>query len=670
MRSRTAAPMAGQWNARFDFSMIRLSTLALLALSGAIGVRAADTDAATRRVLDERRYHLGVAGLAEWEEFAKSTPHGPQLEVRFTGEANPGAATLLIRQRNVKAPWHVLLNGKKIGALEALTQPLVLALNVPAGALLAGENRLTILRPPSPMIDDIVVGEIALDPRPRDELLAQATLSISVSDEATGASIPCRITLVDAEDALAPLLAAPAQRLAVRTGVVYTGDGKARIGVAPGRYVLHASRGFEYSVASQALTIAAGETQFFALQLKREVPTPGYIAADTHIHTLTHSRHGDATVDERMLTIAGEGIELAVATDHNHHADFAAPAARMGVSRHFTPVVGNEVTTKIGHFNAFPVRAEGPVPDVAHATWPELLAHVRKVTGAQVITLNHPRDVHNGVIPLGPERFDAETGELRGVPSFDCDAIEVVTSAAMQSDPMLLFRDWFALLNHGYRMAAIAASDTHHVSEFILGQARTYVASSATDPAAIDMDEIVASFRGGRLLISLGLLTQMTVDSRFGVGDLATNLGETLRVVVDVSGPSWVTADRVELFANGVKVREETIKPTAAARKARVTWMLPRPPRDAHLVAIATGPGVTAPYWEIPRPYQAASKVFNPRVIGATNPIWIDGDGDGKFTALRLQRAGVAGAEVGGSGAEGTAAANVVGALSGTGDVR
>jgi hypothetical protein len=54
-----------------------------------------------------------------------------------------------------------------------------------------------------------------------------------------------------------------------------------------------------------------------------------------------------------------------------------------------------------------------------------------------------------------------------------------------------------------------------------------------------------------------------------------------------------------------------------------------------HLVAIATGPGVLAPYCETPRPYQPSSKVFNPRVIGSTNPIWIDADADGRFTAAR-----------------------------------
>ena len=44
---------------------------------------------------------------------------------------------------------------------------------------------------------------------------------------------------------------------------------------------------------------------------------------------------------------------------------------------------------------------------------------------------------------------------------------------------------------------------------------------------------------------------------------------------------------------------------------------------------MATGPGVRAPFWESPRSYQPTSRKHNPLVQGATNPIWIDADGDG-----------------------------------------
>ena len=598
------------------------------------------------RVLDERMYHLGTPGFAEWQEFEGKVPHGRQLDLSFSAQANPREQTLFIRHRDVKHGWDVKLNGRKLGQLFNMEAHMVNAFAVPPGTLRDGDNLLTIVPPKN--TDDIVVGEIKLDARPLTEALNQAPLEITVTDADTRLGLPCRITLVDAQGALAPFYTQPGQALAVRTGVVYTRDGKARLGVPAGRYTLYANRGLEYSVAGRGLSVAAGESHSVDLHIRREVPTPGFVACDSHIHNLTYSGHGDATIDEGMLTIAGEGIELAIATDHNHHTDYTEAALRMKVKDHFTSVMGNEVTTKAGHFNAFPVRPGSTLPDHTLTNWTQLMQSIRSTTGAKVIALNHPRDLHSNFIPLGETNYNAVTGENRHGGEFGFDAVEVITSGALQSDPMRLFRDWFAMLNYGYRIAAVGSSDTHYVSRVVLGQGRTYVACDDRDPAKIDLDEVCRSYREGRVLVSLGLLAQMKVNDRFTVGDLATQLGNDLQVTVTVLGPSWVTADRVELFANGVKIREQEIEtPPGAIRKATVQWTIPRPAHDAHLVAIATGPGVTAPYWATPRPYQPSSKVWTPRVIGATNPIWIDGDGDGKFTTARqyatrlLARAGV-----------------------------
>jgi hypothetical protein len=133
------------------------------------------------------------------------------------------------------------------------------------------------------------------------------------------------------------------------------------------------------------------------------------------------------------------------------------------------------------------------------------------------------------------------------------------------------------------------------------------------------------------------LLTEITVNQKFHVGDLAVASDSEMRVDVSVLGPSWITADRVDLYANGVKIRDAEIKDEHSTNgvKAQVTWRIPRPKHDVHLIAIATGPGVLAPYWPIARPYQPSSPAWKPRVAGATNPVWVDADGDGKFTSAR-----------------------------------
>lgn len=581
------------------------------------------------QVLEPRMIHLGVENKPEWAEFSGRKPAGPELEIKFTSAANPTDQSLFLRQVNVKRNWEVNLNGKRLGFLVTVETPLIHGLAVPANTLKDGENTLLIRRPQAN--DDIEAGEIRLEPQPLRDALRGAQLQVTVLDEATKVPIPCRLTLVRSSDeTLMPLLAEPAEDVAARPGVVYLRAGQATISVPPGDYTLFANRGLEWSLATEKIHVAKGDSRTIQLTLKREVPTENWIAVDSHIHNLTFSGHGDATLDERMITIAGEGIELAVATDHNVHVDYTPAQERLRLTGAFRGVTGNEVTTSQGHFNAFPIAPNSPVVDAKVLDWSQLIPAMRQTPGVQVVTLNHPRDLHSGFIPLGPTLFDPVVGKHRRF--LDIDALELITSGAMQTDIMLLYRDWFALLNRGHRISGVASSDSHDVSRFILGQGRTYVSVPDADLSKLDLDRVWKSYQEGRLLVSLGLLANVKVDNRFGVGDLATGLQNTIQVTATVHGPSWVNADRVEVYANGVKIRDEAIESLPdSVEKLQRTWEFLRPKHDVHLVVVATGPGVTRPFWDIPRPYQPSALEWTPRVIGSTNPVWIDGDGDGAY---------------------------------------
>jgi hypothetical protein len=583
-------------------------------------------------VLDKALHHLGTPGEPEWQEFARDRAEGRSLELRFRALDNLREAALLIRQRDVKLDWNVSLNGRSIGRLYLMEADLQHVLTLPAHALRDGENVLAI--GPLAGQDDIIVGELKIDPGPIDEGQSRAVLDIQVVDLDTQQDVPCRITVVDDRGSLAALAAVPRPRLALRPGVAYTEDGRVSLRVGPGRYTLHATRGFEYSLASRTVTVAAGQRVPVHLTIRREVPTPGLVACDTHVHTFTYSGHGDATVEERLVTLAGEGIELPIATDHNHLTDLRGTAEALGYGTMMTPVIGDEVTTPRGHFNAFPFTLDQPLPDATIKDWGRLMRAIRSGSDHRVTILNHPRDLHGDFRPFGPEHFNSVSGEILQDQEVGFDAVEVINSGAMQSDPMRVFQDWFALWNHGHRLTAIGASDSLDVSRYIVGQARTYIACPDRDPGRIDIAEACKSLRLGRAVVSLGLLTRIKVADRFGEGDLASGLGETFRVTVSVAGPSWIRADRVDLFANGVRVRERRLGDQAnAIEKANVSWELPRPAYDVALVAIASGPGVTAPYWAIPKPYQPTSRRWEPRVLALTNPIRVDGDGDGRYSS-------------------------------------
>ncbi|MFO0967686.1 MAG: CehA/McbA family metallohydrolase, partial [Gemmataceae bacterium] len=569
---------------------------------------------------------LRLGPVPEWSTFPM-VAEGPRLQLLFSASKNDTEMTLRLRQQDVRQAWTVLLNGKTLGRLVADENDTTIYLPVPPRLLLDGDNRL-VIEQSGKVVDDIRVGDISLDSRPMQEALSEATVDITVHDADAKTPVPCRITIVNAKGSLATTSAVSDERLAVRPGVIYTATGKARFGLPAGEYTIHAGRGFAYGVGAIRITLKSGERLAKTVTIRREVATPGYVSSDTHIHSLAYSGHGDATAAERVIAIAGEGIELPIATEHNRHIDYHEAAVKHGVRRYFTPVVGNEVTTAVGHFNIFPVKPDAAIADYKLKDWPSLFANLRK-TGAKVVILNHARDLHSGFRPFGPARHLALTGDELDGWRLEANAMEIVNSGAQQSDVMRLVRDWFGMLNRGIYLTPVGASDSHDVSRFLVGQARTYIQCKDKAPDAIDVAEAVESFRRGRVLVSCGLLTEIRVNGKHGPGDIVP--AGAAKVTVRVQGPSWVKADRVELYANGVKIREAAID---VARKGAVLWegewTLPRFRHDVWLVAVATGPGVRELYWPIAKPYQPTSPVVESRVIGVTGAVWLDADGDGK----------------------------------------
>jgi hypothetical protein len=586
------------------------------------------------QVLTPRLHHLRADGPAEWADFPRQA-EGPALRLRFRARPNSGEWTLRLRQQDVKQTWKVRLNGKELGPLPPDENDMIVYLPVPAGTLVEGDNTLAVEQV-GKVPEDVRVGEATLIDRPRQQVLSEATVDVTVLDAGRpGESVPlpCRLTVLDAGGALASVGAASDEHLAVRPGVVYTGTGHARFGLPAGDYTVYAGRGFAYGIDSVRITVRPGDVIRKTLSVRREVPTPGYVSCDTHVHTLTYSGHGDATLAERMLTLAGEDVELPIATDHNCQVDYEAAAVKQGVRSYFTPVVGNEVTTAVGHFNVFPVRPFGRVPDYQLKDWPALFADIARTTGARAVILNHPRDLHSGFRPFGPERHLALTGENLDGWVLQADAVEVVNSGAQQTDVLRPVRDWIGLLNRGLFVTPVGSSDSHDVSRYIVGQGRTYIRCRDDRPGDIDVAEAVDHFLKGRVLVGCGLLADITVNDTYGPGDLVPAL-EKIKVGVRVLGPGWVTADRVELYANGVKVREARIEDgRRPGVKWEGTWTLPRPREDAYLVAVATGPGVTSLYWPIAKPYQPTGPVVDRRVIGVTGAVWLDADGDGRRTS-------------------------------------
>jgi hypothetical protein len=584
---------------------------------------------AAELVITGRIHHLRSAADREWAEFPKQA-EGRELVLAFRAKPNDADQTLRLRHRDLKQPWRVLLNGTEIAQLPFDEADTVTYWAVASGTLKEGRNELRVHCTGS-VSDDVLIGPVTLIDRPRERLLSEATVDVSVHETPAGRTVPSRITVVDAQGTLISLGNVSGPQQAVRPGVVYSRSGVVRLKLPAGRYVIYAGRGFEYSVASVRVDLAPGARVSRRLTIRRDVDTAGWAAMDTHVHTGTFAGHGDAAIDERMLTIAGEGLELPVSSEHNMRVDFDPRAGEADLREHFTPVLGTEVTTpSIGHFNVFPLPIDGAAIESRVPDWVRLRDAIASAATDPVIVLNHGHDLHGGFRPLGRARHISIAGEDLDGWSLPANAMEVVNSGAIMTDGLSLARDWMGLLNRGVILTPVGSSDSHDVSRYIVGQGRTYVRCDDRDPGRIDLPRVFERVRRGQVMVSYGLLAEIEVEGK-GPGELV-NPKDSLDVRIRVKGPGWTRAQRVALYVNGVKVRDEAIGTgTNAGLKWEGTWRLPRPRHDVHLVAIAEGPGIAAPFWPTAKPYQPTSIEFTPYVLGLSGAVFVDADGSGKF---------------------------------------
>lgn len=535
--------------------------------------------------------HLRGGGLErEWNTFPEQA-RADEWTFEFDGSGPTDALTLYLGQEDVKARWAVELNSKHLGYLKVEEDKLYATFPIKPQP---GKNQLRVFHKSGRDVDDIRVGPIHVHPTnaPRT--------SLRISLRENGQPTAGRITVVDQAGYLSPMTIQSNDRLAVRDGVVYTLDGEAEIPLAPGTYTVYAGRGFEYSLEEKTFHID-DRPQAHTFKLTREVDTRGLISCDTHVHTVTHSGHGDCTLTERMISLAGENIELAIATDHNKHIDYRAEMNRLGIDQ-FTAVTGNEYTTRTGHFNLFPLDPKAKPQTYIGPDWQKVMECV-KASGATISILNHGEDIHANWRPFAPENHDRQKGISRKGYAYDFNAMEVLNSGATLNDPMLLIEDWFGLLRAGLNIAAIGCSDSHDVSNFIVGQGRTYIPIKDDAVHRININEACEQILAGKSMVSYGLLCQLKLD------------GNTAHV--DVQAPSWLQANRLQLFANGHAVFEESFKPTN-----KVTKIIPLKQRtEGFYVAVAHGPGVTGLYWPAAKPYQRRGPNFTPYVLGVSQVV-------------------------------------------------
>lgn len=475
--------------------------------------------------------------------------------------------------------------------------------------------------------------------------------------DAAGSPMPGRVTLRGIAPTPNPDFGEWERAEGVRN-VVYSASGEGELELPPGKYRVIVTRGFEYSIFEKEIEVGATSGASVRALLKHELDTPGWVAGDFHVHAAPSF---DSTIPlaDRVISLSAEGVEFAVATDHNHVTDYAPALGATGLVDRLGATPGVEVTTeRWGHFIAFPYGPSEPAPPFEGVDPGVIFGAIRAQSPNSVIQINHPRmppiayfaslkvdaslSAVGEVDPLereparaGARAAGGQTGlDTRAGPamlepapgfSFDFDTIEVVNGFELADEPAMEqnLADWFALLNLGYRYTAVGNSDSHSLVHQWVGFPRTYVRVETEDLSRLEGIEVANALLYGRAQISNGIFLEVRAEAGAEPGDELTLADGRLDLRILARAAPWVSISHAEIWVNGVQ-RANSSLARALRAPNRLQWVTGLSlASDAWLVAIARGDK------ELGERYPGAKG----KPFAISNPLFLDVDGDGVFRA-------------------------------------
>ena len=383
------------------------------------------------------------------------------------------------------------------------------------------------------------------------------TLALAIRDEGDQ-PIAAKVR-VDRDGQAAPVFALDGD-LDGADRFLWTGNGKVERALPPGRYTLLATAGIERDAWSQSVVVRAGQTTSLEARLPRVIDTPGWVAADLHLHQAP-SVDADIALPARVVAIAAEGVEFAVATDHYVVTDLA-PTVRYlkdrGVLRgDLQTLPGSEVSTlgrRFGHFNVFPLQVGSNVRYL-DVTPSELFADARKQSPGGILQVNHPRfDPKLGYFTY--HGIDDATGEMRVAgydPSFDTLEVYNGDDAYDIKRVRKVLLDWMHLLGRGQRYAATGSSDSHNLAFLDPGLPRTLIrwgkAASDADDVRAPTRAVLDALKAGHAIVTSGPVLDVSVDGK-GPGESA-KVGKTAKLHVVVRAAPWISVSSLEILQGG-----------------------------------------------------------------------------------------------------------------------
>jgi hypothetical protein len=326
-----------------------------------------------------------------------------------------------------------------------------------------------------------------------------------------------------------------------------------------GRYRVAATKGIEWSVDAKVIEVLSGRVTEVELAPRHVVPTPGILGCDLHVHARP-SFDTPVTPEDRVLSLVAAGVDFAVPTEHNVVGDYASALDTLELGGELLSVPGVEVTTYskgFGHFGVFPFPPAAPVPPFKHTTMAAIFRAIRTGDPNRYFQLNHPR-LPKGIGYFVNIGFDPRAPRTHIRNRVDFDGIEVFNGYDAERPDRVeqVLRDYWALLDFGWRLTATGSSDSHRIQFHWAGYPRTMVtvdprATLETEGRPVDPLAVVANIRKGHAVVTSGPLIELEVAGA-GPGDEATTTDDPLRGHVRVRAAPWIDVTKVEVVVGEV----------------------------------------------------------------------------------------------------------------------
>jgi hypothetical protein len=332
-----------------------------------------------------------------------------------------------------------------------------------------------------------------------------------------------------------------------------------------GRYRVAATKGIEWSIDAKVVEIVSGRITDVTLSPRHVVPTPGVLGCDLHVHARP-SFDTPVAVEDRVLSLVAAGIDFAVPTEHNIVGDYSASLATLDLAGELLSVTGVEVTTYskgFGHFGVFPYPTTRAVPPFRKTNMRAIFSAVRAGDPSRYFQLNHPR-LPKGIGYFNNIGFDPKAPRSHVHNRIDFDGIEVFNGYDDEKPERVeqVLRDYWALLDFGWRFAATGSSDSHRIQFHWAGYPRSMVmvnpSATAQDDKPVDPSVVVAQIKRGHLTVTTGPILELELFGGGGgsppdhgtaarPGDELVTTDAAVRGHLRIRAAPWVDVTRVEV---------------------------------------------------------------------------------------------------------------------------